>query len=56
MENWYKPGPVIVTLVAPDPRPRPSSKTDWRRDSDLSGYQANTIERIRRRIRNAKRR
>lgn len=55
MENWYKPGEVFVTLVAPNPRPS-KPKPDWRRDSDLSGYQANTIERIRRRIRNAKRR
>lgn len=55
MENWYKPGPVVVTRVAPDPRPK-KAKPTWRDYSDIMDYQAKLIEKVRRRIERTKHR
>lgn len=49
MENWYKPGPVKVTRVEPDPRPR-KPKPSWQEYNDIMDYQAKLIEKVRRRI------
>lgn len=49
MENWYKPGPVVITRVSPDPRPK-KAKPNWRDYSDIMDYRAKLIEKARRRI------
>lgn len=55
MENWYKPGPVKVTRVEPDPRPR-KPKPSWQEYNDIMDYQAKLIEKVRRRIERTKHR
>lgn len=55
MENWYKPCPVVITRVSPDPRPK-KAKPNWRDYSDIMDYQAKLIEKVRRRIERTKHR
>lgn len=53
MENWYKPGPVRISHVEPDSRPRkPKRKTAY---NDVLDYQAKNMEKIRKRLQHAKR-
>lgn len=54
MKNWYKPGPVKVTRVEPDPRPK-KPKPAWQEYNDVMDYQARNIEKIRRRLEHARR-
>lgn len=55
MTNWYKPGPITVTRVEPDPRP-PRPKKTWKECSDVLDYEAKNVEKIRRRLKREKRR
>lgn len=54
MKNWYKPGPVRVSHIEPDPRPQ-KPKRDWKTDSDVMDYQAKDIEKVRKRLERTKR-
>lgn len=54
MKNWYKPGPVKVPYVEPDPRPK-KPKPAWQEYNDVMDYQARNIEKIRRRLEHARR-
>lgn len=57
MTNYYKPGPVKVTKVEPDPRPKAKKKKDeWKKDSDVIDYQSRNVEKVRRRLERTKRR
>lgn len=53
MKNWYKPGPVKVTRVEPDPRPK-KPKPSWKDYNDIMDYQAKVIEKVRHRLERTK--
>ena len=54
MASWYKPGPVRISYIEPDPRPK-KPKRNWEKYSDIMAYQAKTVEKIRKRLEHAKR-
>lgn len=55
MKNWYKPGPVRISYMEPDKCPKKQGKKrDWKTDSDVMGYQAQNIEKIRKRLEHAR--
>lgn len=55
MTNWYKPGPVRISHMEPDKCPKKQGKKrDWKTDSDVMGYQAQNIEKIRKRLEHAR--
>lgn len=57
MTNWYKPGPVRISYMEPDKSPKKKKRgqnRDWKTDSDVMGYQAQNIEKIRKRLEHAR--
>lgn len=55
MTNWYKPGPVRISYMEPDKCPKKQGKKrDWKTDSDVMGYQAQNIEKTRKRLEHAR--